>query len=391
MIVKFKVDDLNKVLSTFKVILNDAVITEDQRNIIFWNSEHGFKVVARNNIVDCICDIKAEVDAQENEMVNIRYKELDGVLCAFKSLKVTKATDIEFDFGVNCISVTVYEEPADAESEYADRLYRTNRYTLGLVKSVAESVRKEILSVSLSTEGTPVKGQEITKYFNALLPTTKDFRDGVATRFNITDKYMYTTPQAFVAIMKNDIPTLHDLILNRTTAEFMKSFFDIEETANVYIEEVSADMRMVRLTNSHACALIKAQSTAKVFKIDSYVTIPKEGVAVDKKYFCDIMKRFDSSENVKVTIKPDEVVLKQSRVTVSVPVYTGRLPDTFTELSFTTNTSVLGGLVFAHFTAGSLLFIYYTATDNKWNITFTDDTQAADGTHLWWTMASFRK
>ena len=52
----------------------------------------------------------------------------------------------------------------------------------------------------------------------------------------------------------------------------------------------------------------------------------------------------------------------------------------------------LNNLVFAHFMAGDRLFIYFEeASGNKWDLSFTDDSQAMDGTHLWWTRISHRK
>ena len=71
---KIKIDELNRVLATFKVIISDAL--DEQKNIIFWKSTAGLKIVARNNIVDCICSTTADIEASDNEMVNIKYKEL---------------------------------------------------------------------------------------------------------------------------------------------------------------------------------------------------------------------------------------------------------------------------------------------------------------------------
>ena len=304
---------------------------------------------------------------------------------------MTKATDISFNFNENNIDVSVFEEPVDAEADFADKMYRENKFKLSLVKAVPEAVKNEILSVSFETSGTPVNGTDIIKYFNALLPTTSNLREGVASRFNVVGDHVFTTPQSFVAIMKYDIIDFTDFLTTRSTAEFMKSFFEIEEQTNVHIDVVGNDAKMVRLTNSKACAFIKTQSSAKAFDIKDYLQIPTTGVAATKRYFADVLRRMKSDEAIRVIIKEDEIILKQPKAVVSVPVYNARMPEGVSELSFQTNTDILNNLIFSHFEAGEILFIYFKNLDTKWEITFTDDSQAIDGSHLWWTRTLFKK
>ena len=390
--VKMNIEALNKAITTLKLLFDNDAVQEDQKNIIFWNSSNGFKVVARNGIVDCICGIDAEVEAETDEMVNIKYKELDNTLNAYKSLSMTKATDIKFSFTERTIEVTVFEEPIDSEYEFADKLYRSTLYKLSLVKSVADSVKKEILSVSLDTNGVSISGDDVLKYFNALIPTVKDIKtEGVATRYNSVGNYVYTTPQQFVAIMKNDVMDFSDFILTKATAEFVKAFFNSESTTNVFITDIGSGAKMIRLTNSSACALIKAQTTDKAFSIDAYKTIPKDGVAVDKKYFCDVLRRMNSAESIKISISDEEITLTQARTTGTVPVLTSRVHEGLDNIKFSTSVGVLNNLVFSHFMAGDRLFIYFQNMNNKWDLTFTDDSQAIDGTHLWWTRVAFKK
>lgn len=385
------IDNLTKALDSFKVILNDALLADDKRTVILWKHD-GVKLVAKNNIINCICAVDTdEVDGVDDEMQYIKFKELQGVLDGFKSLKVTKATNITFDFGENVINVTVAEEPIDKDSEFADKLYRENKYQLSKSKPVTDSDRNEILSVSLTDEGTEISKADIQPYFAALLPTIKDMREGVATRFNVVGDFAYTTPSSYVALMYNVLPDFKDFILPSSAANFMKSFFDLEDKTNVLVEEVSEGNKLVRLSNSMAYAIVKTITTKKAFKVDNYIELPKEGVAVDKGYFCDVLKRLtNNAEAVKVTIRPDEIVLKQSRATVSVPVYQSRLPEDFVEMTFAANSNILSNLVFSHIDFGSLLFIYFQKVGTKWDVAFTDDNFVSENQHVWWTRATYK-
>ena len=389
--------NLNKALDSFKVILNDALLADDKRNIILWKKEDGVKLVAKNDIIDCICDIEATsvVDGSVNEMQSIKYKELQGVLDGFKSLRVTQATNISFEFLENFIAVEVEEEPIDKDSDYAEKLFRTNKYQLSRSKPVSDVQRNEILAVSLSDEGTLVSKDDIVPYFSSLLPTVKDMREGVPTRFNVVGDYIYTTPMSFAALMYNTVPEFKDFILTSSAANFMKSFFELEDKTNINIEAINENAKIVRLSNSMAMAVVKTISTKKAFNVANYIELPSTGVAVDKGYFCDVIKRFtNNAEAIKITVKPEEITLKQSRVTMSVPVYTARLDDTFTEMTFSVNANVLSNLVFAHANFSNLLFIYFKKVGNKWAVSFTDDSfvNDADGNkkHVWWTGANFK-
>lgn len=390
------IEALNKAIDSFKVILNDSLLADDKRNIIFWKKDSGVKLVAKNDVIDCICDIDTDkVEGDVDEMQTVKYKELQGVLDGFRSLKVTKATDISFSFLENYIDVEVNEEPIDKDSDFASKLYRVNKYQLSKSKPVSDVQRTEILSVSLSAEGTMVSKEDVQPYFAALLPTVKDMREGVATRFNVVGDYVYTTPSSYAAIMVNTIPGFRDFILPSSAANFMKAFFELEDKTNVNVENVNENLKVVRLGNSMASAVVKTISIKKAFNVANYIELPTTGVAVDKGYFCDVIKRFtNNAEAIKVTIHSDEIILKQSRVTMSVPVYNARLPEDFVEMTFSANINILSNLVFSHINFSNLLFIYFRSMNNKWDVAFTDDALLdIDGVqkHVWWTRATFKR
>ena len=383
--------NLVKALDTFKVILNDTLLADDKRFIILWNSEQGLKVVARNDVIDCICDIGvSEITADPNEMQTIKYKELIDVLDGFKSLSVTEPTDVTFYFADNVITVEVCEEPIDKDKEFADRLYRSNTYQLSKSKPVSDVQRTEITSVSLSKRGTEISKEDIMPYFTSLLPTVKDMREGVATRFNVVGDYVYTTPSSYVALMYNTEQEFRGFILPSVAATFMRSFFDIEDKTEVMVDELREGIKVVCIGNRIARAVVKTIPVQKAFKVDNYIKLPETGVAVDKGYFCDCLKRFkNNAEAIKIIITQSDIILKQSRVQLSVPIYNSRLPDDFVEMSFAVNSNILSNLVFAQANFSDLLFIYFQKVCNKWDVSFTDDTMIG-GNHVWWTRANFK-
>lgn len=401
--IKTTVEKLNKALDGIKVILNDTLLADDQRNIIFWvdlEKNQGVKLVARNNIVDCICDIEADATPDESgvTMYNIRYKELLSVLDGFKSLKVTQATTIEFEILDTVIKVEVAEEPIDVDGEFADKLYRINRYQLSKPRGVVDIVRSEIEGVSLVDKSTPISRNDIMPYFNALLPTIKDMHEGFSSRLNVVGDFIFTTPSSYAAIMRRTLNVLPDFILTSSAANFMKAFFDLEEVTNCAVEETKGGV-FVTLENSMAKALVKAQSSQKAFRLDNYLSIPSQGIGVDKGYFCDVIKRFNSAEAIQISISGDEMTLSQAKgqssamVTVTVPFYTSRFNEDFDGLNIKVNSGVLSTAVFSHVTFGSLLFIYFEKVGGKWSVTFTDDCMVEDkdgkNVHLWYTSGKF--
>lgn len=391
------IDDLSKAISSMETILTDSLIAEEQRNLIFWYNNGKLQVVAHNEFVNCICGTEpVNIEADDDEMVNIRYKELKGVLDSFKSLKVTEATTISFDFQTNCIKVEVVEEPLDKDSEFADKLYRTSKFTLSKPRNVVQKVKSEIIGVTKAENAEPMTRDEMQPYFDTLLPTIKDINEGQGARLNFVGDYIFTSPQGYVTFMEN-LTKLRNCYVLGSVAKFMKSFIDLEDVTMVSQYEQNGAV-VLTLENSMAIATIKGFSGERAFNTKKYETIPKQGVVLDKKYIIDVLRRFNKGEDIGVCFNREELVLTQKSVSLSIPYYNERLDDDFEQLSLNKqNVGRFSNYILAHKDFGELLFIYFEKKENrKWQVCFTDNYLVdveVDGEpvkkHYWYTSVLF--
>lgn len=399
MIIKTQFSELERAVSSLNDILVDKMTNDEMRNLIFWVKDKSISVVGKNVYVCGIASIEAEFEGEINntekgDLIPVRAKEICGVLDSYKSLKRTRATNVVFDIGDKSINLTIDEEPVSEDIPYADRYYRSNHYALSKPRSVSESISRDIYSVETIPNGVQINKIDIMPYFNALLPTIRDTRDSVATRFNVVGDYIYTAPSAYVAVIQNNLndnDIFSDFVLTSTSATFIKSFFELSDVTT-FAKKDEGDSVLLSLENEYARAVVRALHKRKGFNIDNYTDMPSQGIVVDKGYLVDVLKRMASSQDaIKMTIKRDEdIELSTQKIKVSVPVITSRFNDDFEQCTVTINPSIFSNLVFSYINFGELIFIYFAKGKNSWDFTITDDAQTESSKHLWFTKVKLK-
>lgn len=389
--VVLNVGDLVRAIDSMRTILSESLIAEDQRNLIFWYNDGLLKVVTHTEVVNCICGVTpVSIEATDDEMENIRYKELDDVLKSYASLKVTEPTTIAFDFQTNCIKVEVAEEPVDKNGVYAEKLYRTSKFILNKPRSVVQRIKTEILSITKAENAEPVAREDMQPYFDTLLPIIKDVKEGIGARLNFVGDYIYTSHN-YVVFMQN-FTKLRNCYFLGIAARFFKSFIGLEDVT--MISQIEKDnFVMLTLQNSMAIATIKGYNGSKAFNTKMYERIPSQGVVFDKRYVVDVLKRFNANEDIGVRIDNEEMVLTQKSVSVAVPFFNKRLNDDFEQFTFKVNKDRFSNFILAHKDFGDLLFIYFEKMENrKWAVCFTDNCMVevdnngvTESRHYWYT------
>lgn len=397
MVIKTSVSVLENAIVSLRAVLADRLMGEDMKNLIFWYRDNVLKLVANNIYVTCLSEVSAEVEGfpdEENTLIGIKAKELFGVLDAYKSLKRTKATDIIFEIDDARIKMTVSEEPISDTMSYAEKYYKTATYYLSKVR-LAERIRNDIISTATIPNGSTVSRSDVTPYFDALVPfITKDTRDSVATRMYFINNYVYTTPNKFVAIMKNSIgiDSLSEFVATSTVAQFMQSFFALCEVTQVAKKEQEGFI-LLSLSNEVAEAVIKVYNSAKAFNLSKYLEIPNEGVGVDKYFLIDTLKRASlANEDVTVTLEPNaDMKITSKSFSLEVPVLVSRF-TTIEKCCFSISAELLSNLIFSHIAfLGDLTFIYIAQVEDTWEITVTDNTKLEDGSKTWWSKVRLRQ
>lgn len=385
--IKTTVSEMTRALDTIEVVLNDKLVSEELRNLIFYIKGDEVKVVGKNVSVCCIANIEAEVDGVQEDLIPVRAKELCSVLGTYKSLRRTKATDIVFDIKDNSIKCTISEEPASESMDFSEKYYRESVYTFPRPRSVTEMVRQEIYSATTIPNGVEIKRSDVKYYMDALLPTIKEGQGDITSWLHLVGDYIYTVPSAYIALMHNKLDGLfRDFVLKSTVANFIGRFFELSETTT-FAKKEEGDVVLISLENENAQAIIRAMPKRMAFKLTNYMGIPAQGVCVDKGYLVDVLKRLVlSKENISMTIPGDgDIVLKTAKSSATIPVLFTRFEDNFEGMCVSILPDVFENIIFSHKDFGTLVYLYFEKVDNKWFMTVTDNGLYEDGSHIWMT------
>ena len=122
--------DLSGVLSSMASVVEDAMSSEDLKNVIFRVYKDGnvVELIGINNIITYKVQLEegsytTEIDESEYKdtgyaEIQVKSKELNSFLDTFKSVRRTRVTDVEFETVKNKVKVTVKESDVDTGHEY---------------------------------------------------------------------------------------------------------------------------------------------------------------------------------------------------------------------------------------------------------------------------------
>lgn len=388
-------EELNRALRATLPIIEDKSISDDMRDVIIWVRESKLSVVACTLFATCESNLDGTVTYAENEQagaerfIRIRAKELEKCLSYFTSLRITRVKQVTFEVLERELRLLVEEEIVDGvelpqgatEESYA----QVSKYRLTKL-DVLEPIKKE-LKTALSAVDTvsgyePLDKVAIGSYFDALIPLIpKEARDSIHTRLTFGKEFVYTVPQTYAAMMPNALPdVMSDFILTNNVAVIMQQFCNLEDTTDMARNFINmqdnnphtAVAVQLILHNSQSTVVLKCHSMAKAFNLDKYTNKPDIGVAFDRRYFMDIMKRFNDDVTLTIDVDHRTCTVANQSMTQSIPVVFGKGSGVY---SFTIKPILLNSIIFAHASAvtDSFIFMYFEQTDLKLSVICCDD------------------
>jgi len=406
MIISTTLNDLNMALSEVVPVLNDALLQEDAKNILFWVKDKVVKVITNNMYITCVADMSCNLEFAEGELdteeyfVMVRAKELQNHINSVSSLKMTKVEKLSFDVRPNEIRLSIYEVAASDEIPNADKLNQVSRFRLTkckVVERIKTELREAMSHIDDKDDYTTINKADVLAPLDALIPAVKkETRDSVQTRITFADDYIYVVPQTYVALMRNELDDVFKgFIITNSVAQFMQSFFNIEDVTEFKKTAVSAgNVVMLILRNSTATAVIKAMDIAKAFNITNQKVMPSNGIAINKAYFLDVLKRISTvGEEIsfKIHIKTNDSDTSEPYCQIVnkvmnqyIPVVTSKGTGDF---SFMIKPDMLSNISLSYLNDGAnYLFLYLGADDSgKTILCITDDVLVNSGENLWHT------
>jgi hypothetical protein len=400
--IKMNLDELNRALKATTPVIEDKTIQDDMRNIILWVKNGFVSFVACTLYVTCESKVQAEIEFADNEdsngeyFIRVKAKELENHLSGFNSLRMTVVESVIFDVREKELRLIVNEVASkNVEESVASRYTQTTQFRLtkaDALEGTKREMKNALASVTPNTQFKAIPKADLGLYLDALIPLIpKEARDSIHTRLTFGEDFVYTVPQTYAAMMENKLPDeMKNLILTNNTAIIMQQFCSLEDTTEVakFNLGVAADAPantvsgiQLILRNSQSTAVLKGYGMMKAFKIDNYTSIPDVGVAFDRNYFSDVMKRFKTDITININVDNATCVIANESMTQAIPVIKSKGSG---EFAFTIKPDMLTNIVFSHATAAcdNFIFMYLTQENNKISVT------CHDGSKLWRTKAN---
>lgn len=391
-------NELCAAISRVTAVFCDKSLGEDLRTILFEIRDGVVSLCTINFEAGCktVLPVQSCESATDGEIMCLSAKSLQNRLSGFSSLNITKvdSVTIETTETKGRILIKFEESAKDEKMPYADKYAKTTTYT---VENTQEQ-KEQVVMLGLlhkqdsRTDGTVIKSTEINNYLDALLPIlSKDAVDNTTNRITIDEEYVYAVPKTFVTLMANTLPaTMQNIILRRTATQFLNSLCDISEELNVWQQlpdGATSDSLAVLLCikAGETTAIIRVITAKMKFNIDSFKTLPTNGITVDKRYFTEVARRIQLAGRdviVKFDCNADgnqEVIIESKDGIEYIPVIGKSGTGKF---SFELTPDALLAHTMLHYkTDAEYLYMFADETDNK-SMTFA----CSDSTQAWQTV-----
>lgn len=387
MIIKSNFNDVDFVMSTVASVLNDRNLQEENKNVVVWVKDGIVRFVAHSGIVIGISTLTCElsgVTSGEEVFVQLRAKDIIDILGSLKGLKRTKVDLVEFNIKDNEAQIHIHESAIDSNVENADKFNQVSKYRITKSK-IKEIIKSGIQKVNLDVEGTSIEVENFLVFVNALLPlVAKEVRD--ASKFVMFgEEYYYAVLNTYVTLMPNKLSQeFKGFRLSNSDLAFLKSFvasggsfvFNKEEKGNGLVY-------LVVKNEVGSVARIECSDLSRAFDVTNFISIPSNGVAIDKMYLIDVLKRINTGSDtvfIEVKVESGEGSFKVISKSMKQELPVNRAKGSG-EYNFTIKTDLLASVVFSHATYfDDGVFLYFDKGE-KGNIIMA----CADNSRLWHT------
>ena len=370
---KFDFVALTGCLDYVTAIVEDKLLDETMRNIIFKVTQDKVTLTGYNRLVTCHTVVPAlevlEI-ASEVQYMQIKAKELNDFLNTFKTLGRTKATDVEFFTDKNKVRMFVYEEPIEGDADTESRLSQKSTWSFDDIP-IKEIVMREINAGADSKATEMIASVDVLLYLNSLLPlVADDAGSSVPSRMFFGEEYVFVIPRVFATLFENQLPSsFKGVVFSHSSLGFLKKLLACN--SSVFVEK----------TDTHLC--ISTDTSLAILKYDTkmpdtrlYVdSVDKSNaISMDRIYLKDVLKRLSLiKESISVEICPEDMTLSVSNTKFKQIIPLLRVKGLTENLKFKLPTDVFASAIVGDDTLfAQELFIYIKPVTNAVSLVVTD-------------------
>lgn len=377
-------------LSNVSSVVEDALSSEDMKNIIFkvTGSDRRIQLIGLNTIITYkkkLMNGEYLVEAEDTEFndsdeffMQIKSKELISFLSAFKTMKRTKAETVEFETIKGKVKATVVETDLDTGDK------RSSDWIFDNIPIKPRSISQ--ISLTFPEEGaTSVDTQRILFHTESLIPIMQSNGSGMYSKLTFGKDRVIAFNTAFNSLMVNVLPeAFQGINLTYRAVSFMKDIICGVPAVTVNRTE----MHLCFETDDSQAFIIYDN---KIADYAMYVNLFKKdhGIILDRQYFRDVLKRLSiGNDKIDFKINPEAKVVEvsSSKFHQEVPLLNTKGMDGIGEIKFKIMPEVLNKMIIGDdlVFSNELRMYFVPNTNGSFVFNITDDEEK------WFSTASVR-
>lgn len=366
--------DLTSSLTTMSGVIEDAMTSDDLKNIIFRITDgKKFEFIGVSQLITYRLEFdssKYQLDLEESEQsigifyVQIRAKELLAFLNSYKSVKRTRVDKVVFSTRGNKVDVSVTEEnletalPTTCKYEYDNIPVKPNQSKYIEVK-FDESVAQESLDTTA-----------VSLYMMSLAPLVQSGTLMFSKMIFGEDKVVVFSA-SFVSLMNNLLPSaFKGVLLSHKAVNFLKTVICTSELVTV-----SKSANYICFKTSNAEAFVSFEEKLPDCKLYSALFVKEHAFVVDRYCFRELLRRLElSNDAVMLTINADSLSVRNSKMNQEFPLLRSKNIEGIVGTTIKVMPEILDrALIGDDNTFSPECYVYISKTEKGINLVFSDD------------------
>lgn len=333
-------EELLSNLVSSSVVVDDALVSEDMRNIIFdLSKDKGFRLISTSKLITHKLTIPEDsytmdLGDAEGFRFQLKSKTIINYLNAYKTLRRTYVDEVIFEDVSNKIKCTIIEKDKTEDDDFGFETDDEKTYVSSWVftqvpikPSILGYLTKE---APTDVDMTDVNSDYIKVYTSSMLPLMQNVTS-MFGKLAFTEKYVIAFSSAYTAMLVNALP-INGVLLSYKAVSFLDKV--ICNSPIVSIAKSGTDL-FCRTDTSETFIMYES----KLPNYEPYVTMNKREhcVVIDRIYLKDVLKRFSLvDENIACDIKANAgvVTMKNTSYSQELEIISSTAMESFEQLSF---------------------------------------------------------
>lgn len=371
-------NSLVSALTDMQIVVEDSLLSDDAKNVVFRATPSGVVLNGVNRLITYRIPLDVQyVEADTDECMQIRSKELLNFLSSYKTLSQTQVVEVNFETQDNLrAKCTVVEQLKNSSDEAAN----THRYTSSWVFDnipIPTPLLKSLDTTVPTSDRTELKVEDLKWFTDNLLPSLSSSLDAYSNML-FTDKKCIVLNQSYTIIADNSlgITDWNTLKLSHRVMQFINKNICNTKNKDKTVRFIKTDRNLYIELEDGSQVFLTYTSQLPPYQVYLDMIDTTHMVKVDRKYLRDILKRVSLlKEPIMVDIDCNDHTLtfRNTKFNQSIDMADYKEIDGYDNIRFKIMPDVIDKIMIGSDKNNDYLYIYYNVSQGNHIILFSDE------------------